>query len=166
MTTSIRLTAFLAALVAVPALASAGPGERGTCKRDPARFAAKLAKYDANGDGSLDRVERRQARQERRAKMLERFDADGDGQLGAAEKTTMRRERVAARIAKLDGDGDGAISRSEAATTCSRLERRFARLDSDGSGTLTAAELEAARDGRFRKGKRRGRHHRGGGEAR
>lgn len=81
-----RTISILLALVALPGLALAGGKGDDDSKADrQARRAAKLAKFDANGDGKLD----------------------------DAERTAMREARADARFAKLDTNNDGVITRAE-----------------------------------------------------
>lgn len=92
-----------ATLILLPLSLAAAPGSKS--KAPPPSQAERLARFDANGDGELDKAERRQAREtlkaerpgrgpakagaEMRDRMRDRrkhFDQDGDGQLDAAEQ--------------------------------------------------------------------------------
>ncbi len=59
-------------------------------------------RFDADGDGTLDRAEREEAR---RWQMRQRFDADGDGELDADEQAALERAREAWRQRWRDGEG-------------------------------------------------------------
>lgn len=106
---------------------------------DPAKRAAMVKQFDANGDGALDDAERgalREAfeakRAARRAETLAKFDANGDGMLSDGERTAMMEAHAA---------------------------KRFAALDTDGDGALSLAEFQAGREGKGGRGRM---HHRGG----
>src|SRR5689334_8319367 len=126
-------------IVASSALCVAAAGGLALAQgHDPARKAAVMQKFDANGDGARDDAER--------AKMKEAFAA-----------------RRAARIAQFDADKDGALSPAErAAMQDARARERFARLDKDGEGKLSLDEFKA---GAHRGHHRGGHHHGGGGKA-
>lgn len=71
----------------------------GHSRRGRARWQAMLQKFDTDGDGQLNDVERaaaqeyinehRKDREQRRREMFERFDANGDGQLDPHERAAM-----------------------------------------------------------------------------
>lgn len=75
----------------------------GHSRRGRAHRQAILQKFDEDGDGRLNDVERaaareymnqhRKQREQRRREMFERFDADGDGQLDSHERAAMRERR-------------------------------------------------------------------------
>ena len=85
----------------------------GHSRRGRARWQAMLQKFDQDGDGQLNDVERaaaqeyinehRKQREQRRREMFERFDADGDGQLDPHERATMR-ERMKQRADHASSD--------------------------------------------------------------
>lgn len=92
----------------------------------------RFATADADGDGSLDRLELLAMAEERAEqgvdRMLERADADGDGALSAEELAGMREGRSgpsAERIfGRMDADGDGAVSRAEFDAAVARMQER------------------------------------------
>ena len=73
-----------------------------------------LEKFDADGDGTLDKTERAAARTALRERLLREFDADGNGTLDKAERRAARAQRKAKRAerkSKRDAGksgGDGA----------------------------------------------------------
>jgi len=90
--------------------------------------------------------ERRALRAQRQAENVARYDADGDGTLSDAERATMRAARVQDRFVQLDTDGDGALTPAEleGGGRGRRAPFDFASADTDASGTLSPAELETA----------------------
>ncbi|MEO6950199.1 MAG: hypothetical protein ABI321_00195 [Polyangia bacterium] len=117
-------------------------------KRDTFR-SKMLARYDQNGNGTLDDGERakmradfQEKRQEKRQEKLARFDVNKDGVLDPSEKAAMRTERAEHVLARLDVNKDGVLSIDE--VKCSPLARNFEKIDTDRSGTISEAELVAA----------------------
>ena len=102
----------------------------------------RLAEYDSNGDGTLDREERRAAREAMRTELLAQYDSDGDGHLNEDERSAMREDRMQNRFDQLDGNGDGFLSLDEIGQRCP-LARRFEMIDADGDGLLSPDELAA-----------------------
>lgn len=121
---------------------------------------------DVDGSGSISYAEFSESNGDRFAMA----DSDGDGLISYEEMlanapTPPSRERLAERIAervteefaKLDTNGDGFVSSEEMSETA------FLRMDDNGDGVLTADELRPPRH-EGRRGGRRGRGNRGGGE--
>lgn len=133
--------------------------------------AARFTSMDSNGDGVVDRAERRQMRGGRGAERFARLDTDGDGLISKAEMTAQRGERAEKRFAKLDQNADGFISSEEAMQAKghrrggkkggkrhgdqakasmtlqdvqSRTAERFTRIDADQNGVLTLEEVKNA----------------------
>lgn len=85
-------------------------------------------------------------RQQRREEMVKKYDANGDGKLNKAERETMRREGVDRKMARMDRDGDGKISRDEASRGLlgRKLLADFAAADSNRDSFISRDELAAA----------------------
>ncbi|MCD6364801.1 MAG: hypothetical protein J7M14_02895 [Planctomycetes bacterium] len=142
---------------------SNAPRSRGrtTRRRRPQLTPQQIREHDSDGDGQLNRQERREAYQAlRHARMLQQYDKNKDGKLDEQETTTMRearrrrmeqmRRRMVMR--RFDRDNDGKLDKQEqaaadAATERWRARRRelMARWDTDGDGTLSEEESTAAR---------------------
>jgi hypothetical protein len=82
--------------------------------------AAKLQKYDANGDGKLDDGERAKMHADMKAKreamkadMLAKYDINKDGKLDKTERAVMINDKAEAAFKKADTNGDGQISLTE-----------------------------------------------------
>ncbi|MEC8337655.1 MAG: EF-hand domain-containing protein [Planctomycetota bacterium] len=122
-----------------------------------------LEKFDANGDGQLDREERNTAR---KARILKKFDADGDGKLDNTEKDRARaaREKFQQQhggnqvkrkemLERFDADGDGKLSNEERKKA--HKTRILKKYDSDGDGTLNPVERNKAKEAKEAKKDRR-----------
>lgn len=133
---------------------------------------ARFTSMDSNGDGVVDRAERQQARQGRRAERFARLDTNGDGMVSKAEMTAQRGQRAERRFTKMDQNADGLISPEEAAQAKghrrggkkggkrrqgdqakapmtlqevqARAAERFTRVDADQNGVLTLEEVQNA----------------------
>lgn len=153
----IRTGLIATALLSLPAVALAGGPKSGPCA---AKHAEKIADFDGNGDGKLDREERKAMKEIKRAEMLQRFDANKDGTLDKSERMAAHQARLDAKFAEADANGDGVITQAEADNTC-RLGKRFARIDANGDGLITKDEMKAAKKhhGKKFKGKRGGKKH-------
>jgi len=124
-----------------------------------------LQNYDADGNGTLSRQERRTAwqaaRETRRAETLKQFDADGDGTLSRQERRTAwqaaRERRRAEMLKQFDADGDGQLNEGERNAMRDSWRQRaqqmrqsweLRRYDANGDGELDEkerAELAKAR---------------------
>ena len=112
-----------------------------------------IERFDKDGDGKLNREERKaamQARRERagqmRKKMLEKFDSNGDGKLDETEREAMREAMKAKReemLEKHDTDGDGRLS----------PEERQAAIDAGEKIPPRPMRRPGARDGKGRPGR-------------
>ena len=97
----------------------------------------------------------------RQARLAE-FDADGDGSLNLEEYQALwldaMRERMVDRFQAHDDDGDGLVTAEEFGEPFDRI---VSRLDGDGDGEVTEDELRAARDRDRDDGRRSGLTQRG-----
>jgi hypothetical protein len=127
MNTSI-LTIALSGLLATSAgAAECRPAPVGGQDGGPAWRARILERFDANGDGRLDKAERHAARQARHERLLQRFDANGDGHLDEGERDAARQARREHVRERIDANGNGVIDPDErAAIREARLMRRHA----------------------------------------
>jgi Ca2+-binding EF-hand superfamily protein len=132
----------LVLLAAVVALGQDGVRPKGKKKLDPAQM---LKRFDANGDGVLERAELPEAMKERFAQM----DANKDGKLDREELAKMAQRFGAPAPPEgaggdmlfrlLDADGDGKLSKEELQNAAKALER----FDRDKDGMLNREELLA-----------------------
>ena len=81
---------------------------------------AAPAKWDANGDGTVDATEKAQRHDAMRAKraemkqqMLLKFDTSKDGTLDKTERAAMHEALALETFKRLDTDGNGVISLAE-----------------------------------------------------
>ncbi len=125
-------------------------------------FAARMARFDLDGDGFLSDEERQAMRQTRRAEMLAEFDLDGDGELSREERLAARRARFERSdrgqelMRQFDVDGDGVLDETEQAamdafTQAQQEARRaeqLAQFDTNGDGVLSQEERQVQRDQR------------------
>ncbi|WIM13123.1 EF-hand domain-containing protein [Enhydrobacter sp.] len=139
----------LAAALLVAGPAFAAPDTQ-PAEAKPTRATKGVMRYDANGDGTVDRAEWN-AGQESRFKQL---DANGDGKLsqdelfarasaagGNATPTERQLRRRAAYFNRLDGDKDGAVSKDE---FMAQASRNFARCDLNRDDRTDTAECRQA----------------------
>jgi Ca2+-binding EF-hand superfamily protein len=160
MTHRFPIAILTAAILSLPALALAGHG-RHDSPACAAKHAEKLATYDANADGKLDRDERMALRRDKRTAALTSYDANGDGTLDRDERQLMKRERMDMLFQQHDSNRDGVLSAAETEATCSRLSRHFDAVDSDRNGQITRTELQTHHESRRGKHGKHGhrRHH-------
>ncbi len=94
---------------------------------------------DADGDGKITRAEADAYRDGQMAK----FDADGNGSLNPDEYVAMtedfRRQMMLAKFKRLDADGDGMLSKDEVG---SRADRMFQHMDRNDDGMIEPDEME------------------------
>lgn len=124
---------------AVEADAKAGaPGEPAKPKREP--DSAKLARFDANGDGMITGAELEQGL----TADFKKEDANGDQALDVAETRVLndriRKEQSSSPV--FDWNADGRIVYIEFASQWRTL---FQRSDVDGDGVVDEAELKGRR---------------------
>lgn len=138
-----------AVLMTLPALAAPGT-QPGAVPSKPARASTGLMRYDANGDGVVDRTEWNTG-QEARFKQL---DVNGDGKLTQDElfartpasgdkvlPTDKQTQRQTVYFQRLDSDKDGFVSKAE---FMAQAGRNFARCDLDKDGRINTAECRQA----------------------
>ena len=140
----VTLSLAAAALAAAGGVAYAQAGPRAERPAAPTRAeaeqrsAAGFARMDANGDGVLDRSDRRKV-------AFERLDADRDGALSLEEFSAVRErrgQRLATRGRGADTNRDGSVTRAE---FTSAALARFDRVDIDKDGTISDSERPARR---------------------
>ena len=157
-TRRIRIGLAGAILAALPGLAAAQP-----LTAPPAHKGRMFEKCDHDGNGVLDKGEKKEMRALRKARLLKKFDVNGNGVLDPAERAEAIRVKIDRMVARLDTDGSGAISRREASVRPrSALAKEFRAIDANGDGVVTRRELAASKvvklNGHGRgKGKRFGR---------
>lgn len=115
---------------------------------------SRLARFDADGDGTLSDEERRAMIESMRAERMAQIDKNGDGEVDADERLdAMLASRRGRRLAeRFDADGDGTLSDAErqaamddmAQREAEREQRRIDQYDTDGDGVLSAEEEAAA----------------------
>ena len=110
----------------------------------PAKHKKAIAKYDKDGDGKLDRDERRAMDDARHATAVAKYDKDGDGELSKKERKELHYDKMVEHFEELDSDRNAEISRTEAQGSCTPVEHHFDDVDADGSGAITWAEFEKA----------------------
>ena len=117
-----------------------------------------LQKYDEDGDGELNREERRASREEAgrmyREAFTRQWDTNGDGDVDEAERRVIGEQFM---IRRFDRDGDGQLNeaereameqaRQEFARRAEEGRQRFLQeFDTDGDGQISEAEGAAARE--------------------
>lgn len=108
-------------------------------------MSAMLAMVDADKDGKVTRAEADAFRDAQFAK----FDADGNGSLNDDEYFALmedfRRQMMRARFNRHDADGDGVISKDEMSGHTGKM---FDRLDRNDDGVIEGDEMRRGRHGR------------------
>jgi Ca2+-binding EF-hand superfamily protein len=152
-----RLRIGLAGVIvaALPGLAAAQP-----LTAPPAHKGRLFEKCDVDGNGRLDRGEKKEMRRLRKARLLKKFDVNGDGKLDRAERAQAIAVRIDKMVVRFDTDGSGTVSYAEASVRPhSVLARKFQVIDANGNGVVTKRELTTAKviklNGRRGKGKGR-----------
>ena len=148
--------------IEMPVIEQRNPDQEGRGRGDfsPEDIAARLAQYDADGDGFLSDEERDQMRKDRRDEMLARLDLDGDGEISRDERRAARQDRFEQSergqrlMREFDLDGDGELSADEqaamdehmAAERDARRAEQIAEYDADGDGQLSRDERRTQRE--------------------
>ncbi|MBZ4039685.1 hypothetical protein [Novilysobacter selenitireducens] len=141
--------AIAAALVGVAVAAPQDVAQDGT--RGKAERGQRMARFDTNGDGAIDRSEA--AAHPRLAEHFYAMDKNGDGRIDAGERPQWKQGRRGGHrggmghVLKLDTDGDGRISKVEASGD-ERFAARFDATDANRDGYLVRSELMAAAEAR------------------
>jgi len=125
-----------------------------------AAAAARFNALDINGDGIVEKHERKQSRNNRLKIRFERADRDNSGTLDVSEMQEVAKQRARRRLARLDINGDGMLSleelqqgrtqrgnvpdTAEQTLTLPQLDARmtamFRQADTDGDGIVTLQE--------------------------
>lgn len=112
-----------------------------------AAAAAPGEEPEADSPGDRRRGARRaMSPDQRRAERLRRFDTNGDGKLDREERKVMIREAVERRMRRMDGNQDGRIARDEVrgGRFGEHLAASFDRADANRDSYISPQELEAA----------------------
>ena len=149
-TRRIRIGLAGAILAALPGLAAAQP-----LTAPPAHKGRMFEKCDHDGNGVLDKGEKKEMRALRKARLLKKFDVNGNGVLDPAERAEAIRVKVDRMVAHLDTDGSGAISRREMSVR-PMLAKQFQAIDANGDGVVTRRELAASKVVKLNGGHKRG----------
>ena len=149
-TRRIRIGLAGAILAALPGLAAAQP-----LTAPPAHKGRMFEKCDHDGNGVLDKGEKKEMRALRKARLLKKFDVNGNGVLDPAERAEAIRVKVDRMVAHLDTDGNGAISRREMSVR-PMLAKQFQAIDANGDGVVTRRELAASKVVKLNGGHKRG----------
>ncbi|MEN8756293.1 MAG: EF-hand domain-containing protein [Akkermansiaceae bacterium] len=83
-----------------------------------------VEKFDTDGDGKLNKEERKAAFEARKAEMLQKYDKDGDGKLSEDERKAAAADRKSAAIKRFDKDGDGQLSDEEKKAMREEIRKR------------------------------------------
>jgi hypothetical protein len=134
---------FKAPLLACTALCLAATTAQAQLQPDPAQI---FEAADANKDSKITQDEYRAAR----AKLFSKLDRNGDGFIDKQDKRRRLRtqkegegeDRLAEFMGEYDTDGDGRISQAE---FNNHPMQGFERVDTDKNGELSAAEIAAAK---------------------
>jgi Ca2+-binding EF-hand superfamily protein len=132
---------------------SAGTGDRFD-------FAARMARFDADGDGILSDEERKAMREAMRDEWRAKMDLDGDGEISREERMAARQarfensERGQALMRRFDLDGDGVLNADEQAALDeynqeqrqARRDEQLAQYDADGDGEISREERQVQRE--------------------
>lgn len=99
-----------AALLAATSTLAPAQDQEGTKKRTAAE---RIAEFDTNGDGQLDKAERKAAREARKKAGKEGAKGGERGRRGKRAKRGLRRGVKKELRAKFDTDGDGTLNEAE-----------------------------------------------------
>lgn len=132
------------ATAAAPAPSAAPAPAPGPAPAEEAAQPGAPAEGTAMADPGAD--PRAAKRQQRREEMKRKYDANGDGRLNKQEREAMRREAIDRKMSRMDKDGDGKISREEAGRGAMgrKLLADFDAADSNRDSFVSRVELEAA----------------------
>ena len=146
------------------AASSAQADRRATKARKAEKQARVMARFDANGNGVLDPVEKQALKAaheakkaEKRARVMARFDANGNGVLDPAEKQALKAARKHRKgrspgarrlrrwLAEKDANRDGVLIWEEVAPDrpdrVQEASERFRRLDVNRDGVVDQREI-------------------------
>lgn len=118
----------------------------------------RIATFDTNRNGKLDKPERQQMKRQR----FTQLDSNQDGGVTLQEMRTLRQQKRTAKLATLPAEKKArrqarASKRSaRMSKRNARMSKRFAKRDADSNGSITWGEFSKAKQGKRGQKRRRG----------